>query len=183
MKRFFVCFAFFMICSLFIGCGEKTEKPTKSQQNKKVDVVNGLQWSNKFKRIMTYKNAVNYCQNLNEDGFNDWNLPNIDELRTLVQNCPKTETDGECKVSEKNKCLSSKCFERELDKCHCESRENNGGYYSKLGDDDNVELWSSSPASDDITQWTLDFHSAVIYYLDPFYPESRKHVRCVRKIK
>ncbi len=35
---------------------------------------------------MTWNDAVDYCANLNEDGYSDWRLPNIDELKTLMGN-------------------------------------------------------------------------------------------------
>ncbi|MBR4531566.1 PEGA domain-containing protein [bacterium] len=46
----------------------------------------GLQWSNIAEDEMTQNEAINYCENLNEGEYSDWRLPNIDELRTLVNN-------------------------------------------------------------------------------------------------
>lgn len=114
---------FFIILSLFMvtGCSK-------------------LQWSDKaFSNFMSWEGAFLYCQHLKEGGHNDWRMPDIDELRTLIQNCPKTETGGECKVSKKNECLSANCLFAE-DNCSCRITEKNNGYYSKVGDSD--FLWS-----------------------------------------
>jgi len=137
----------------------------------------GTQWSNRSSKIMNWNAAKQYCANLSEGGFTDWRLPNIDELRTTIRNCSKTETGGECKVSEKNGRLSRGDWNPD-GSCYCESRNNNGGYYSKLGDDDNVWLWSSSTRSDDTDRaWRVGFISGlVLHSLKSYY----YYVRCVR---
>lgn len=105
--------------------------------------VGGLEWSDISETIYGFEKAVDYCKQLKEGGHSDWRLPTIDELRTLIQNCSKTESDGKCKMD------GIKSWQQYLDECECGNRDNNAGYYSKLGDDDNVWLWSSSPLSGD----------------------------------
>ena len=83
---------------------EPEKKPQSNLNDRKTD---DIQWSNKALAAF-WSDAVNYCKKLNENGYNDWRLPNIDELRTLIKNCSKTETGGECQVSEQNGCLSDK---------------------------------------------------------------------------
>ena len=51
------------------------------------DPETGLIWSAKSENKMPQNDAVNYCQNLTEGDFNDWRLPSIAVLKTLVQNC------------------------------------------------------------------------------------------------
>ena len=41
-------------------------------------------WSSRSSNTMNWQSAINYCQNLTEGGFDDWRLPNIDELKTLI---------------------------------------------------------------------------------------------------
>ncbi|MBO4710565.1 DUF1566 domain-containing protein [bacterium] len=143
--------------------------------------VNNLQWSNISYNSMPWDQAVNYCKNLNEGGYNDWRLPTIDELRTLIKNCYETEAGGKCTV--KNDCLSMDCFDENY--CNgCSQRNNynvyNGGYYSKLGDDGDVTLWSSSNLLNNASYaWRVSFDVAMVYLGDKSNEFGFK-VRCVR---
>ncbi|MBP5407431.1 DUF1566 domain-containing protein [bacterium] len=127
------------------------------------DKSTGLTWSSKSKHI-NLKEAVSYCKKLNEGGFNDWRLPTISELRTLIQNCPATQTGGKCKVTDK--CLYYDCRN---DACRGCDDSDSSGKYSKLGD--TSSLWSD-------TQWRVGFSTGRLsrepwgYVFD---------VRCVRK--
>ena len=141
---------------------------------------NNLQWSNKTPRGMNWNDAMNYCKNLNESGYNDWRLPTISELRTLIQNCSATATDGTCKVNDS--CLSdSKCNNDHT--CHgCIF--DRSGKYSKLGDTET--FWSSSFLSDiSKNAWYVAFDKGTIYYFDnmdsyDIEESSNPKVRCVR---
>ena len=44
--------------------------------------------------------ALRYCEELVMGGYDDWRLPDIDELRTLVRGNPAIETGGDCPVHE-----------------------------------------------------------------------------------
>ena len=139
-----------------------------------------LEWSQRSKRGMDYAVAKQYCDKLDEGGHKDWRLPNIDELRTLIKNCPKTETGGKCKVSEKNGCLSwEDCGNGYREgSCECDERKkNNSGYYSKLSDPGNVSLWSSSSSDEWFhCHWSVDFNDGAVI------PDGGgiTKVRCVR---
>ncbi len=118
---------------------------------------------------MRWNDAVNYCKNLNEGGYTDWRLPNIDELRTLIQNHSGTQTGGTCKISEKAGKLA--WSDRSGD---CDGR--NGSNFSKLGDD--VWLWSSSTQSDNsYDAWFVNFYDG---YVGGYNKGSDNYVRCVR---
>ena len=74
------------------------------------------------------------------------------------------------------------CFYYSAGQCLCEKKENNGGYYSKLGDDDNVALWSSSDfehisgCEAATFVWLVDFSSGEVKHEEEGY----HNVRCVR---
>ena len=48
------------------------------------DTVTGLIWTKEYSGTVTWQNALSYCENLNYGGQTDWRLPNIEELKTLV---------------------------------------------------------------------------------------------------
>ena len=137
-----------------------------------IDSESTLTWSAKSSSTMDWENAGSYCENLTEGGYDDWRLPNIDELRTLIQECEGTQTGGSCGVTES--CLSSSdCFSS--DACLSCSSDSTGGH-SKFGEIGN--LWSSSTRSDNTdVAWGVIFEiGTVIGYTksDDIY------VRCVR---
>ena len=139
------------------------------------DQVTKIEWSNRSLDRMNWPKAIDYCRNLNEGGHSDWRLPDIDELRTLIKNCPKTETGGECRVSEKNGCLHEKCWKAPYGSCYCEINSD-FGYYSKLGEE-NI-LWSYSTDSFVTSEaWCVDFERGSLGSGNKL---SQHHVRCVR---
>ena len=153
------------------GCDTQTGrcKPWK-------DPDSGLMWSHlenndSIENLFSWDESVSYCENLSLAGYNDWHLPTIDELRTLVQNSPGIEAGGTCKVSETNGCLSSDCWTED-----CRSYDSSG--YCKLN---SVWSWSSSTLSDDSESvWFLSDYNYLSIYAD----KKAKYgfaVRCVRK--
>jgi len=44
------------------------------------------------------QDALRYCEELVLGGYDDWRLPNIDELRTIIRGNPDTMSDGDCPV-------------------------------------------------------------------------------------
>ena len=128
-----------------------------------------LQWSDKALEKMFARDAIFYCENLSENGHNDWRLPDIDELRTLIENCPETETGGACGIT--GRCLSqSNCKNQACNGCEIKAAR-----YSRLGDED--LFWSSSfrPESSN-NAWYVDFNYASIHG----HSDKKKSVRCVR---
>lgn len=164
------------LCSkkLVVKNGDFEYSEELSLQEKKIKTLQaklkrkGLQWSNKSPNDMTWRKAVNYCKNLNEGGYSDWRLPNIDELRTLIQNDPGTQSGGSCPISEKAGKLSSKDLTKDCN--------GSGSAVSKLGD--RGWFWSSSTSSViSIYAWFVDFnYGGVICNTKPHTCS----VRCVR---
>lgn len=180
----FVLLCVISVCILW-GINKKREEEIKREYQRQIEEsipggqIENLQWSSRSSKKMNWDTAVSYCENLTENNHDDWRLPNIDELRTTIKNCPKTETGGECKVSEKGECLSlEQCVGKQKGSCACEYKENNGGYYSKLGDPDGVWLWSSSIVSDKPeSRWRVGCSTGFVI---PSDAATNLHVRCVR---
>ena len=117
------------------------------------DPVTGYNWSARSPDMMTYNDSIEYCWKLG----NSWRLPTITEVRTLIQNCPDTETGGLCNIND-NDCLGQ-CQNTNCTGCSWQVN----GAYSKIGDGD-VRFWSSSLHSNNSDfAWFVDFGLAKIY--------------------
>ncbi|MBP5407030.1 DUF1566 domain-containing protein [bacterium] len=128
---------------------------------------------------MTWSEAQDFCKNLDFYG-EEWRLPNIDELRELMRNCPATEPGGSCRVSEEGNCLAGNCSTPK-DSCTCERKLKNRGFYSMLGDADYIGLWSSSTLSnDDKKAWGAVFFSGMIGSVGK---DAKLYARCVHNSK
>lgn len=125
----------------------------------------GLDWSDVSSDSMTWDEAATYCENLGGS------LPTISELRTLIQNCPATETDGECGVTDS--CLSyNDCRKDSCSGCGYDE----SGKYSVFGD--KYWFWSSSERSDYAGYaWGVNFEHGFVYSLNKKYEYA---ARCVR---
>ena len=126
----------------------------------------GIDWSDVSNSYKSWYTAKIYCENLGG------RLPTISELRTLIQNCPGAETDGECSVTDS--CLSEGCWN---DACSgCEYDES--GKYSVFGD--TSWFWSSSEVSDETGSiWRVIFLYGSIVNCDKDLGLVT-NVRCVR---
>ena len=131
------------------------------------DSTSKLTWSAKSPSLTW---GTSYCEEETDKGYTDWRLPTIDELRTLIQNCPGTVTGGACAISDPDHLALSDYDEND---CTCSTASG----YSKFGETN--ALWSSSSRSDDDTKvFTVYFRDALIN------PNASKtgatHFRCVR---
>lgn len=167
----------------FPECSPASAKPC-------IDSATGLIWSSATAQNKKWAEAGSHCNGLTEGGFEDWRMPTISELRTLVRNCQKTATGGACNVTDE--CTASystanpKCYDINL----CTSTTNalgiercgdkTDGSYSLLGDA-SVYLWSSSvPDEDHDKAWYIYFKNTNILNQKKTLTGM---VRCVRKIK
>ena len=160
------------------GTGDKSKKclPVKcsaASSTPCVDLETDLIWSGKYFDKMDWSSAVNYCQNLAEGKYYDWRMPTISELRTLIQNCKSTETDGKCSITDS----SHSYYSSEQDKKLCAGCPlDSSGKYSKLGDAD--VFWSCSVRPDaDWCVWNVGFDYGDVLDISKI---SIHFVRCVR---
>ena len=162
----------FLTVVLFADAEKAEEKPDEEAK------TTHLLWSDRSPEKMTWNDAVNYCKNLSEKSSDDWHLPNIDELRKGIIGCSKTESGGECRVSEKNGCLSSEC-KNPKGSCNCD-RIAKGSFYSANCDEDNVALWSSSTLSDNPeSAWGIVYFSAMV---GSNKKSGKFYARCVKEV-
>ena len=140
-----------------------------------IDPEHLLIWSSLATEKKDWSDAGIYCENLEEDGYTDWKLPTIDELRTLIQNCEQTQYGGDCLVSDPDYLAGN----YNDGNCACDQGML-GGYYSMLGDNNDINLWSSSTSIEtDGTDkaWLVGFWQAAVTNSDK---GDSNHVRCVR---
>lgn len=77
------------------------------------DPSTGLTWENPpLDDHLSWADAKSYCDQLSLGPWEDWRLPTISELRSLIRGCPATETLGPCEVTDD--CLSVAC---KVDSC------------------------------------------------------------------
>jgi len=142
------------------------------------DVSGELTWQDPpSDEWMTWEEAVAYCENLNYGGHDDWRLPTINELRSLIQGCNATEPGGACGVS--HDCTESNC---QNDPClGCEYLEGpgtNGAYWPDGMSGEIGWSWSSSPVADHIDYaWLVHSYNAQVNF---FHVDNLYDVRCVR---
>jgi len=161
--------------SIFAEDKKETSKVLSQEKTvSKVDKVSKVKeksWSKKAPATMDWFAAKEYCANLNEDGSSDWELPTISELRTLIIDCPASESGGACLIT--NDCLSNKCWTK--DTCWACSGASDGRY-SKLGDTD--WFWSSSPNVDNaVFVWLVNFFNGSV---NGNLKANTSNVRCVK---
>lgn len=141
------------------------------------DSSSGFVWSSKLSAAKYWNDAVGYCDGLNESGLS-WRMPEIYELRTLIENCSSTQISGSCQITEG--CVAYNTCNTGCDSC---SGQTGSGYYSKVGDADT--LWSATKVSDysDYWVWTLNFKSAGFSQGDykATSGDDKYHVRCIKK--
>ena len=57
------------------------------------DSDTNLIWSSRYRNSVEWYVAARYCADLGEGGSNNWRVPTVDELKTLVRNCPEDDCD------------------------------------------------------------------------------------------
>ncbi len=162
------------------------------------DSTSNLIWQNPpDPEMMHYYKAKRYCNSLTLGGFNDWSLPTISELRSLIRNWPETMTGGTCGVSDI-------CFDWECmgcsecgnytgtrypidcywpDEMEGECRfywsavpYKDGEIYTEADFQIKSNKMKTSPMITDLT-WSVDFLFAKLTYETAML---EKYVRCVR---
>ena len=148
-----------------------------------VDHSTGLMWeaTPKDKHIKWYE-ADAYCKGLEIDGYKNWRIPTIDELRSLIRGCEYTVVGGDCKVG--SSCTSASCGDPDECREGCPEGEGPGTddcYWTAAwikGACNKGSYWSSTLVSDQAaTVWVIRFDTGAIRTDSKNW---RNYVRCVR---
>mgnify|MGYP001311070331 FL=1 len=162
MKRVLILSTIFFLSVAMVSCGGEDKCP---DSNKFCYEYASLNWSDISSNSMYWDAAVTYCENIGG------RIPTISELRTLIQNCPATETGGECGVTDD--CLSNiDCYSLLI----CSGFDSDdSNEYSIFGD--KKILWSSSEVPDKDYVYLVDFEFGRVFYYDKI--SEPNNVRCV----
>ncbi len=165
------------VCAKKTGQGSEASKLDEILKRTTTKVAE-REWQNPpAENAMPWQDAIDYCENLSLDGHDDWRLPSISELRSLIRGCAATETGGSCRVDDG--CLSyDTCWDDPCSGC-----DNGGGPAGGCYWPDEMEgpcswYWSSSPREDSGgLAWVVAFGLASVF--NDFVSYDRL-VRCVR---
>ncbi|MDP8257794.1 MAG: DUF1566 domain-containing protein, partial [Candidatus Alcyoniella australis] len=137
-----------------------------------------LTWQNPpSEDSMSWDEAKTYCANLSFDGHDDWRLPTISELRSLIRGCDATETGGACNVTDD--CTESDCWNNPCIGCEYGEGPGSGGAY--WPDEMTGEIfwyWSSSSVAHyGDRAWAVGFNTG---YVGEDGTGNYSGARCVR---
>lgn len=161
---------------LFDGSGDAY------RQEISYDPVSGLLWQRSKVDPMTYEDGARYCERSRLGAMEDWRLPTIEELRTIVRGCMATVHSGTCQI--RDDCLSRQCRVDECAGCGAGAGPGEEGFYWERGvwerefGSTRGEYWSSSVVKDGPGDevWAVSFVSGGIA---PKERESGGETRCV----
>ena len=173
--------------SIFLESGHETplhkkavsdiqEEPPAPNEVSWYDSSTGLHWQEPPANRRAWESANDYCSTLILGGKSDWRLPTIDELRSIVVNCPRHERDGACGIH--NDCATSSCFEGCNEYCPEGGGPTDGCYWKSPLTGGCTFYWSSTAHGNEPNlAWGIEFPIGGVTC-----PE-KKHqnlIRCVR---
>ncbi len=158
-----------------IDCGESIDAGTCTW----ADPGTGLSWQDPlFTQRLEWQDATSACAGLTLQGYHDWRLPTLDELRSLARGCSATVTGGTCLVTDA--CLASACWAEDCMGCEEMGGPSPEGCYrpSELRGDC-MTSWTSDLVPDQLDQaWTVGFGGCHVL---PYPIASILNTRCVRR--
>ena len=140
----------------------------------------GLQWEEPTSGgNVIWDVASNYCQTLGLGGHDDWRLPTLDELRTLVRGCNPTASGGTCRLG--TSCATWSCYSDDCLGCSYGLGPATGGCYWDAGLAGTCkEYWSSTTLPDQASEVWLQNYLAGGGMAHIFESSFAPSLRCVR---
>jgi hypothetical protein len=163
-------------------CVEMGDDDSVTSETSWTDTDSGLTWQNGPQLgsvFLTWDEAKTYCNGLSWDGQDDWRLPTISELRSLIRGCSDTMTGGACGVTDD--CLdNAACWSAACAGClYMHGPGFDGGYWPVGIQGYPDRYCSASPAveADNDHAWFVHFGAAEVYSNGI---DDHASVRCVR---
>ena len=100
-----IVFSLLFVLLVPLSCAEDSEEQ-EIDERLWIDTAHKLMWQNSFDEeeggywVISRKESEGYCDELELAEYDDWRMPSLYELKTLIRNCPATEPEGECELSE-----------------------------------------------------------------------------------
>jgi hypothetical protein len=127
-------------------------------------------------REMGWSEAIAHCDGLDLGGFDDWRLPGISELRSLIRKCPATMAGGTCGVTDG--CSGEDCRDASCAGCTSGTTPEAPCYWAWVLHGPCDYYWSSSSYADVWTRaWLVSFDRAVVLASSDTFTH---YARCVR---
>ncbi|MCC6160422.1 MAG: DUF1566 domain-containing protein [Deltaproteobacteria bacterium] len=127
-----------------------------------------------------WPDALEACETLACSGYDDWRLPTISELRSLIRGCASTQFGGSCGVTDD--CLwVDDCWGDGCSNCAVGNGPADGCYWPSELEGECGNYWSSStppPSTLSDTAWNISFWQAGIG--DSGYDIPGYKARCAR---
>jgi len=140
------------------------------------DDATGLMWQLvPDDNAMTWNDAVAHCEALTLADRDDWRLPTLDEMRSIVRGCAHTVTGGDCPTDDE--CLTWDCWDSICTDCDLNAGPDEGCYWPTPFAGECGEYWTSIILEGGSSAWHMWFRNAGIYSA---VTGEAKRARCVR---